>query len=189
MIAAWLVYLSISKISKPTKILVKMNGLILISFVAKCPNVPKAHTNRFNYHQSIAMIFRPLPEPAKSGIVVLCADGHTCHTFHQITSFLADYPKQCTIAMGNHCWCFRCKICLDDIPSFTFRRTHHHPQRYIHLSTIATNDVGLWRFADYPNLADTYTGCNIYSFTNVDWLHKLLKGLFNDHTWKCIVGF
>jgi hypothetical protein len=54
---------------------------------------------------------------------------------------------------------------------------------------MAAEEVGLWKFADCPNFPDTHVGCNIYSCMNVDQLHQLLKGLFEDHTWEWIVGF
>jgi len=33
------------------------------------------------------------------------------------------------------------------------------------------------------------TSCNIYSCMKFDWLHQLVQGLYNDHTWEWIVGF
>jgi len=75
------------------------------------------------------------------------------------------------------------------MPSFARRPRRRHPQRYLHLSTTAAEEVGLWKFADCPNFADAHAGCNIYSCMNVDRLHQLLKGLFKDHTWEWIVSF
>jgi len=75
------------------------------------------------------------------------------------------------------------------MPSFAHRPRRRHPQWYLHLSTTAAEEVGLWKFADCPNFADAHAGCNIYSCMNVDWLHQLLKGLSKDHTWEWIVSF
>jgi hypothetical protein len=75
------------------------------------------------------------------------------------------------------------------MPGFARWPRRHHPQRYLHLSTTAAEELGLSKFADCPNFADAHAGCNIYSCMNVDWLHQLPKGLFKDHTWEWIVSF
>jgi hypothetical protein len=75
------------------------------------------------------------------------------------------------------------------MPGFTRRPRRRYPQRYRHLSTKAAMEVGLWKFADFPNFADAHADCDIYSCMNVDLLHLLLKGLFKDHTWEWIVSF
>ena len=183
------VYLSIGSLSKAKRQSVKTNRLILIGLLPKCPNRPKTHTKRFAYHESIAAILRALEEPANSGLTGLCADGRTHHAIPRIASFLADYPEQCTITMVKNGWCPRCEICPDDMPGFARRPRRCHPQRYLHLSTTAAEEVVLWKFANCPNFADAHAGCNIYSCMNVDRLHQLLKGLFKDHTWEWIVSF
>jgi hypothetical protein len=185
----WPVYLSIGNHTKAKRRLVKLNGLIIISLVPKCPNGPKAHTNTFTYHESIATILIALEEPAKRGIAVQHADGCTCHAFPRITSFLADYKEQCTRTMVKNGWCPRCEIHPDDMPNFARRPRHHHLQCYLHLSTTAVEEVGLWKFADCPNFANAHSGSNIYSCMNVDRLHQLLKGLCKYHAWEWIVSF
>jgi hypothetical protein len=159
---AWPVYLSIDNLSKANRRSVKTNGLILIGLLPKCPNRPNTHTNRFAYHESIATLLRALKEPANSGLAVLCADGRTCHACPRSASFLADYPEQCTITMVRNGWCPRCEICPNDMPSFARRPRRHHPQRYLHLSTTAAEEVGLWKFADCLNFGDAHAGCDIY---------------------------
>jgi len=126
---------------------------------------------------------------AKCGLAVLCADGRTRQAFPRIASFLADYPVQCTITMVRSGWCPWCEIFSDDMPAFACKSWRSHLQWYIHLSTTAAEEVGLWKDADCPNFADAHAGWNIYSCWNVDRLHHLLKGLFKDHIWESIVGF
>jgi len=128
-------------------------------------------------------------EPPKSGLAVLCADGHTSDAFPRIASFLADYPAQCTITMVKSGWCPQCEIYPDDQPGLASRPRRCHPQWFLYLSTMAAEAVWLWKFACCPHLPDAHAGCNIYSCMNVDWLHQLLKGLFKDHTWEWIVSF
>ncbi|KAF8252846.1 hypothetical protein K440DRAFT_503906, partial [Wilcoxina mikolae CBS 423.85] len=94
---AWPVYLSIGNLSKVKRRSVKSNGLILIGLLPKCPKDPKSHTIKIAYQESMATMLRPLDEPAKSGIKVLCRDGRAHHTYLQITSFFAEYPEQCKI--------------------------------------------------------------------------------------------
>jgi len=180
----WPVYLSIGNLSKAKRRSVKMNGLILISHSPKCPNVPNTHTNRFPYYKSIPTLLCALEEPAMSRFTVLCADGRTHHPFPRIVSLRADYPEQCTITILQYDWCPWGEICQDNMPGFARRPRCHHPQRYLHLSTMAAEEVGLWKFADCPNFANAHAGCNIYVCMNVDRLHQLLKGLFKDHTWE-----
>jgi len=115
---AWPVHLSIDNLSKMNRHWVKLNGFILIGLLPKCPNGPKAHTNRFTYHESIATILHVLEELSKSGIAFQCADGRTRHPFPQIASFLADYPEQCSITIVKNSWCPQCEICQDDMPGF-----------------------------------------------------------------------
>jgi len=146
-------------------------------------------TNRFACHEAIATILRTLKEPAKSGIAILCADSCTCHAFPWIASFLADYLEHCTLTMVKNGWCPRWKICWDTMPGFPCKSRHRHPQWYLHWSTKAAEEVGLWKIANCQNFADAHAGCNIYCLMNVDWLHQLLKGLFKDHTWEWIVSF
>jgi len=54
---------------------------------------------------------------------------------------------------------------------------------------MAAAEVGLWKIAYCPNFADAHAGCNIVSCMNVNWLHHLMKGLFQDHSREWIVGF
>jgi len=54
---------------------------------------------------------------------------------------------------------------------------------------MAAEEVGLWKFADCLNFADAHADSNIHSCMNINWLHQLLKGLFQDHTWEWIVHF
>ncbi|KAF8248245.1 hypothetical protein K440DRAFT_510649, partial [Wilcoxina mikolae CBS 423.85] len=67
------------------------------------------------YQESMATMLRPLEEPAKSGIKVLCADGRTRHAYPRIASFVADYPEQCNITEVKYGWCPRCEIDPDDM--------------------------------------------------------------------------
>ncbi|KAF8247201.1 hypothetical protein K440DRAFT_551874 [Wilcoxina mikolae CBS 423.85] len=126
--SVWPVYLSIGNISKAKRQSVKSNGLILIGLLLRCPNGLKTHTIKIAYQESMATMLRPLEEPAKSGIKVLYADGHTRHAYSWIASFLADYPEQCNIIEVKYCWCPRCEIDPDDMPSFNRRPRRCHPQ-------------------------------------------------------------
>ncbi|KAF8244994.1 hypothetical protein K440DRAFT_509457, partial [Wilcoxina mikolae CBS 423.85] len=108
--SAWSVYLSIGNLSKAKRRSVKLNGLILIGLLTRCPNGPKTHTIKIAYQEYMATMLRPLEEGAKSGIKVLCADGGTRHAYPQIASFLADYPEQCKITGVKYGWCPRCEI-------------------------------------------------------------------------------
>ncbi|KAF8248601.1 hypothetical protein K440DRAFT_546982, partial [Wilcoxina mikolae CBS 423.85] len=112
--SAWPVYLSIGNLSKAKRRSVKSNGLILIGLLPRCPNGPKTHTINIAYQESMATMLRPLEEPAKSGMKVLCADGRTRHAYPQIASFLADYPEQCNITGIKYGWGPRCEIDPDD---------------------------------------------------------------------------
>jgi len=183
------VYHSIGSLTKKTRRSDKTNGFILISRLSQCPHGPKHHTNWFAYHESVATILRALEKLANRGIAVQCADGRTRHAFPWIASFCADYPEQCTIFIVKHGWCPRCEIYQDNMPGLAHGPRHHHPQWYLHLSTMAAKEVGLWKFADCPNFANAHACCNLHSCMNVDWLHQLPNGLFKDHTWEWIVGF
>ncbi|KAF8247797.1 hypothetical protein K440DRAFT_501150, partial [Wilcoxina mikolae CBS 423.85] len=108
--SAWPIYLSIGNLSKAKRQSVKSNGLILIGLLPRCPNDPKIHTIKIAYQESMATIFRPLEEPTKSGIKVLCADGCTRHAYPRIVSFLADYPEQCNITGVKYGWSPHCEI-------------------------------------------------------------------------------
>ncbi|KAF8247214.1 hypothetical protein K440DRAFT_551549, partial [Wilcoxina mikolae CBS 423.85] len=78
--------------------------------------------------ESIVTMLRPLEEPAKSGIKVLCADSRTRHAYPRIASFLADYPEQCNITGIKYGWCPHCEIDPDDMPGFNCRPRRCHPQ-------------------------------------------------------------
>ncbi|KAF8253253.1 hypothetical protein K440DRAFT_508232, partial [Wilcoxina mikolae CBS 423.85] len=108
--SVWPVYLSIGNLSKAKRQSVKSNGLILIRLLPRCPNGPKTHTIKIAYQESMATMLRPLEEPAKGGIKVLCADGRTRHAYPQIASFLADYPEQCNMTGVKYGWCPHCEI-------------------------------------------------------------------------------
>ncbi|KAF8245029.1 hypothetical protein K440DRAFT_506001, partial [Wilcoxina mikolae CBS 423.85] len=84
--------------------------LILIGLLPRCPNGPKTHTIKIAYQESTVTMLRPLEEPAKSGIKVLCADSRTCHVYPQIASFLADYPEQCNKTGVKYGWGPHCEI-------------------------------------------------------------------------------
>ncbi|KAF8248735.1 hypothetical protein K440DRAFT_514219, partial [Wilcoxina mikolae CBS 423.85] len=108
--SAWPVYLSIGNLSKAKQRSVKSNGLILIGLLPRCPNGPKINTIKIAYQESMATILRPLEEPAKSGIKVLCADSRTRHAYSWIATFLADYPEQCNITGVKYGWYPHCEI-------------------------------------------------------------------------------
>ncbi|KAF8248731.1 hypothetical protein K440DRAFT_545945 [Wilcoxina mikolae CBS 423.85] len=126
--SAWPVYLSIGNLSKAKRRSVESNGLRLIGLLPRCPNGPKTHTIKIAYQESMATMLRSLEEPAKSGMKVLCADGHTHHAYSRIASFLADYPEQCNITGVKYGWCPRCKIDPDDMPGFNRRPRRRHLQ-------------------------------------------------------------
>ncbi|KAF8248439.1 hypothetical protein K440DRAFT_548033 [Wilcoxina mikolae CBS 423.85] len=119
--SAWPVYLSIGNLSKVKRRSVKSNGLVLIGLLPRCPNGPKTHTIKIAYQESMATMLRPLEQPAKSGIKVLCADGRTRHANPRIASFLADYPEQYNITGVKYGRCPRCEIDSDDMPGFNRR--------------------------------------------------------------------
>jgi len=68
-------------------------------------------------------------------------------------------PSRLPIAVQNYC--ARCAICPDDVFGFALGSRHPHFQQYLHLSTMAAEEVGLWQFADCPNLADAHRGLYI----------------------------
>jgi len=152
---ALLVHVSISNRIDAKRWLLTMKGVILIVLLLKYPNGPKTHTNRFTYDESSAMVLHDLEEAVKSGIGVQCADGHTGHTFPWIASFLADYPELRNIRMVKNGWCPQCETCLEYMPGFARRAMHCHPQWYLHLSTTATKEMGLWKIATWPNIANS----------------------------------
>jgi len=89
----------ISNLCYTERQLVKLNRLILISHTPKCPNTPAAHTNLLAYLESIANIMHAIEKLAESRLVILRAEGRTCHLFPWIAPILADYPENCPIAM------------------------------------------------------------------------------------------
>ncbi|KAF8241189.1 hypothetical protein K440DRAFT_507321, partial [Wilcoxina mikolae CBS 423.85] len=107
--SAWPVYLSIGNLSKAKRRSVKLNGLILSGLLPRYPNGPKTHTIKIAFQESTVTMLRPLEEPAKCGIKVLCAEGRTCHAYPQIASFPADYPEQCNVTLVKYGWCPRCE--------------------------------------------------------------------------------
>ncbi|KAF8241404.1 hypothetical protein K440DRAFT_516453, partial [Wilcoxina mikolae CBS 423.85] len=104
------VYLSIGNLSKAKRQSVKLNGLILIIRLPRCPKGPKTHTIEIEYPESMATILCPLEEQAKSGIKVLCADIDTRNTYSRTASFLADYPEQCNTTGIKYGWGPPCEI-------------------------------------------------------------------------------
>ncbi|KAF8248545.1 hypothetical protein K440DRAFT_547484 [Wilcoxina mikolae CBS 423.85] len=126
----WPVYLSIGNISKVKRRFVRLNGLILIGLLPRSPNCLKTHTIMIVYQESMATMLRPLEEPVKSGIKVLCADSRTRHVYPRIASFLADYLEQYNVTGVKYGWCPHCEIEPDDISGFNCRLRQRHIQRY-----------------------------------------------------------
>jgi hypothetical protein len=157
------VYLSIRNLSKVKRQSVRTNRLILIGRLPKSPNGPKTHTNRFAYHKCIATVLHTLKQPAMSGLAVLCADSRTHHAIPPIASFLADYPEQCTATMVNNGGCPRCEICPDDMTGFAHKLRRRNLKQYLHLSTTAAEEVGLWMFADCQTFPNAHAGCDVDS--------------------------
>jgi len=184
-----LVHLSVGNRSMAKRRSVKTNRLILILHLPNCPNGPKRHTNSLAKHDPIETILHARQKPAKRRFAVLWADGCTRHASPRIASFLADHPDKWTITMVENGWCPRCEIRPDDMPSFARRPWRCHSQRYLNLSSMAAEEVGLWKFANCPNFADAHAGCDTYSCMNVDRLHQPLMDLFKNHTWEWIVCF
>jgi hypothetical protein len=181
---AWPVYLSVANLTKAKRGSVNTNRLLLIGVWLKCPNRPISHINLFAEYGSIAARLCALEELVKSGLAILCADGHTHYAIPWSESFLAHHPVPCPMTMLQNSWCLRCEVSPDDTPGFTRRPQSCHPQLYLHLLTTSTEEVGLWNITDCPNFADSHAGCNKYSFIHVDQLHQLLKGVLQDVTWE-----
>jgi len=159
-----------------------------MGLLPKCANIPDTHTDRFAYSKSIPTILCTLEGPTMSGWAVLSAYSRTCHIFPWVTSFLANYPQQCTITIVKPSWCPPCEIFPDNMPHFPHTSMRCHRQWYLRLWTIAVVEAGLGKFADCSNVANTHAGCNIYRWMNVDQLHRLLMGSFEDRTWNCIIS-
>jgi len=47
------------------------------------------------------------------------------------------------------------------MPGIVRRPTRRHPQQYLHLSTLAAEEVWLWNIADSSNFTDAHAGGNI----------------------------
>ncbi|KAF8241198.1 hypothetical protein K440DRAFT_574895, partial [Wilcoxina mikolae CBS 423.85] len=75
--SVWPVYHSIGNLSKAKGQSIMSKRLILIGLLLRCLNSPKPHTIKIAYQESMATMLRPLEEPGKSAIQVLCADGRT----------------------------------------------------------------------------------------------------------------
>ncbi|KAF8241379.1 hypothetical protein K440DRAFT_507772, partial [Wilcoxina mikolae CBS 423.85] len=88
----------------------KLNGLILIGLVPRCPNGPKTHTIKIAYQESMATMLHPLEDRAKIGIKIMCADGQTRHIYPRIALFLADYTPQRNITVVKHGCCPCCEV-------------------------------------------------------------------------------
>jgi len=104
-------------------------------------------------------------------------------------------PRELPHSYDEMGWCPQCKIRLNDMPSISCWSRHHHLQRYFHLSTVAAEEVGLWKIAKCLNSAITHAGCNMYSPMNADWVNQQIMGWLRDHTrewntsfWKDISG-
>jgi len=143
----------------------------------------------FTYHKSVSIIWYTLEVFAKCGIAVQCADRHTSHILPWTASFLALYEEQWTLTVLINSQWPRGMTCLDDIPGFTYWPRRCHLQWFIQVSTIATGEVELWKYADCPNFANAHARCNLYWSMNVDWLHQLLKGILKDYKIKWTVCF
>jgi len=107
----WPVYIGFSNIIYVARWLVKQNRLVLISLSLKCSNVPTTNNHWFPYYQSNALILCTLQAPVKNEIADWFADFCTHYAIHQIASFLADYPVQCTTSRVKSTWYPGCETC------------------------------------------------------------------------------
>ena len=185
--SAWLVYLSIGNLGKEIRRSTKSNGLILIGLLPKVPRKPREHTTKRAFHMALREILRPLEAPARDGVEMRCADGHTRVVFPRISSFLADYPEQCLLTLVKQGWCPRCELRPAEFPGYNRRPIRRSPGRCSDMSEDMAASLGYWKFPDFAPFSDCHEGCDIFSCIGVDRLHQLLKGVFHDHAWKWVI--
>ena len=147
----------------------------------KVTRKPREHTTKRAFHTALREILQPLEAPALDGIEMRCADGHTCVVFPRISSFLADYPKQCLITLVNQGWYPCCELPLATFPGYNRRPTRRSSEQSSDMSEDVAAPHEYWTFTDYAPFSDFHKGYDIFSCMGYNPLHQLLKGVFNNH--------
>jgi hypothetical protein len=189
---AWPVYLSIGNIAKATRRRVSARATVLLGYipVSKLECFSTAHNARRLavyrlYHHCMQQILAPLIEAGKSGVEMLCADGHIRIVFPILAAYVADHPEQCLIVnvQENHC------------PRGTVDPDHRGEPDGCSLRSVeeTLQQLNLHRFGDdittlpdglrlvYSPFWADLPHCDIFSCITPDILHQLLKGVFKDH--------
>ena len=113
-------------------------------------------------------ILRPLEASALDDIEMRCADGHTRVVFPRISSFLADYPKQCLITLVKQGWCPRCELPPAKFPGYNRWPTRRSSEQYSDMSEDVAASLGYWKFTDFAPFSDFHKGCDIFACMGVN---------------------
>ncbi|KAI0722800.1 hypothetical protein C8Q76DRAFT_793807 [Earliella scabrosa] len=192
--SAWPVYLSIGNIDKDVRRKPSRHGALLLGYVpvAKLKCFTKDQRSDASYrlfHTCIAKMLEPLIEAGKTGVRMVCADGHIRLVFPILASYIADHPEQCLVACCKENRCPRCTV-----PRKERGDLDEHPLR----SQTATADI-LRRTAEGESL-DEYTTqglrpvgrpfwaelphTDIFACITPDILHQIHKGVIKDYIIK-----
>ncbi|KAI0713721.1 hypothetical protein C8Q76DRAFT_768689 [Earliella scabrosa] len=191
---AWPVYLSIGNIDKDIRQKPSRHTSLLLGYipVAKLKCFTKDERSDAAYrlfHMCMAKMLEPLIEAGKTGVRMVCADGHIRLVFPILASYIADHPEQCLVACCRENRCPRCVVPreergdLDEYPLHSQAATVDILRRTDEGDTLDKYvDQGLCPvfhpfWADLPHT-------DIFACITPDILHQIHKGVVKDYLIK-----
>ncbi|KAK0474324.1 hypothetical protein EDD18DRAFT_1313462 [Armillaria luteobubalina] len=141
---------------KPSEQATILIGYILVSKL-ECFTEDRRSVEGYQlFHDCMHALLKPLIDAGQNGVEMLCSDGRMCLVFPILAAYVADYPKQCLIAV----------LCDPNITVDALKA-----------SRLGNN-------AQFKSLGLHLPHCNIFHCFTPDLLHQLHKGVFKDHLVK-----
>ncbi|KIK78152.1 hypothetical protein PAXRUDRAFT_164756 [Paxillus rubicundulus Ve08.2h10] len=114
--SAYLVYLTLGNIPRAIRWKPSQHACILIGYLsvdkvtgAQLTKKEKSVRIQRLFHESMRLILEPLKEAGRSGLEVVCGDGHVRMVHPILVCYVADYPEQCLVTCAKYGTCPKCQ--------------------------------------------------------------------------------
>jgi hypothetical protein len=193
--AAYPLYISTANICKGVRRQPSKHGMLLSGYLVddKLSHIVNDEARSLAikrlFHDSLALIIKPLEEAGRNGVMTTCADGLIRNVFPIVASYICDHPEQCLVACIKHSHCPVCEVPTSKRGSFS---DHPYRKRDKTLSAINAkmdnNRCGAG-YQDFANLGlrviqpfwANLPHIDVDTLFTPDILHQLHKGMLQTH--------
>jgi hypothetical protein len=187
------VYFTINNIEKDFRRKNSSHAHILLGYIP-CPKFSgfkkssQKHARQQFFHDCMKRIVQPLIEAGKTGVDMVCADGHVRRVFPILACYIGDAPEQALVTCTQENYCPKCPVLPDDRGEqlYANARLRDHVRTKNILATVSRTGIKTRAFKleglrpNRPFWADL-PHTDIFMSITPDILHQLHNGLIGDH--------